>query len=262
MKPIRRWLAALLALLCIAAPAIAWGQAAGAQERFAQLLAQTEWPNGRALLATFRAQLPSLFLAGVGRGAKLGAGWGPGNPHWQKAHDAVAAALQAEELRAGPLIPSDAASFARVLISSMPLTDEDFAFLEQLVATPYGRAMVELMDHMAVNEAIQGLITRPGVPAETLREMQALRARIREGVGAVALRLTSAKENQKEEAERFERLMERAGLKRRSGEAAGRELFQRPMERVTSVLLLDTMHAIEGEVRAFRSDAALPKAFD
>jgi len=259
MKKTLYWLRALVGLIGVSIALQVAGQAPSREERLAQWLGKTDWPNGRALLNMLRAELPGLFLAGVGHGAKLGPKWAPGNPHWEIAAVAVREAIQAEELRAGPVLPRDAASFARV-VATLPFTDDDIAFLDKVVETPYGRAFVELLDHILVASMAEKLIADQHVQSETKQQLQLMRIGIRDGVGAVVLRLAEAKEKQADDAAALDDVVNRAGMTPEKGEAVGRMFIQPMLQRLAGVLLVDTAGTIRAQVNAFRAGEDPPGA--
>jgi hypothetical protein len=243
------------AALALGACALAWGQGATREARIAAWLAKTDWPNGREMMRVLRDDLPVMFLAGVGTGAKLGPAWTPGNPYFETARAAVAESIRAEESRGQPVMQVDAASMARALEKSS-LADEDVEFLDRLADTTLGRVTIEFFDHLMVAGAIEKIAAHPQMPAQTRERLLGLRTRLRDRIGPVMVRFAKAREEQKADAATLEAVMARAGLTRELGAQAGKELFEAPMQRLAGVIVIDTMSTITGQIEAFRASQA------
>jgi hypothetical protein len=91
------------------------------------------------------------------------------------------------------------------------------------------------------------------VQPETKQQLRLMRIRIRDGVGAVVLRLAEAKEKQTDDAAALDDVVNRAGMTPEKGEAVGRMFIQPMLQRLAGVLLVDTAGTIRAQVNAFRA---------
>jgi hypothetical protein len=89
------------------------------------------------LVRQMRADAPRIVLEGIGQNRKLGAGWGPGNPDYDRVLAIVAGAFDDYEKTSGPLVPFDYRH--RLEQAFGALRPDDRAFLADFFDRPAGR---------------------------------------------------------------------------------------------------------------------------
>ena len=194
-----------------------------------------ELPLVEETVSTFaqrlRKVLPPLFVAAIGQGANLGAGWRRGDAYFDSALAQIDGSLAAEENRGGPLLTIARGDLLTVF--DVPWTEDDIRFLIATSDTELGRQAQRAIDAKAVLQMTQTLTRRVGKQpgAEGLTATFAdLEVRAQTQLGDSATMLLALKGADPERAKRLETLLKQIDAK--ANDAYGKRLADKLSQRL------------------------------
>lgn len=224
----RQWLTVLM--LCCASP---WAAVAGAADRVLvdRLLDRIELPHVHRvfslMIEDMRANVGTVFLHGMGQGAKLPDSWRRGNLQWDRAHARVMAVIAEEEARGGPLFVLRREDIAPHF--NPPWSNEEIEAVTEIAGSDYGRKYMHFLDLMTTPLLVKqfsGLSELSEDAKSRMREIQA------EAAGKFGAAVTQINEAGKANPAAERRLAELTGrLDSKQGQRMGAMAIQPSMDR-------------------------------
>lgn len=213
-----RWMVALA--VALSAPAGVLADEASRAAKMVELVENVNLPFVQRLFVTLieetRREMPAKFVEGIGVGAKLGANWKAGNPHFDRAKVRIDVRI-ADSERQGRLAAPGRREIAQALKASW--TDEDLDFLVAYVKTDSGKQLLEFIDTLMVPALRMALSQNPNAPAAFGTRTEELARQADEHFRTVSPGLVRSMQTAKQETDRAMALVKL--LDSKSGEVVG-----------------------------------------
>jgi len=191
---------------------------------------------------------PDVMVKGIGTGAKLGPGWRPGDPSYEKAVQLIERTVRKEEASQGkPLIQMDFGKVAPFVAENM--SEGEISTFSRMLNSEFGRAIVRVADAGAVSEFDMQMERLGAISPEVRTQIDEIKREAKKVFTDTVLKMSALEAKYPKEAAEFKTFSKR--LDGDVGKRLGEMLINDSMARAAG-LVFDIMPELRQIVKTYR----------